>query len=1221
MLESNPLADKWRFVRTYVMGFKPGRPLACTADEIDIPDLQYGLELKESKTVQFGEYVEYQCIQSDYVTNDGLTFKVPCQEDGKFKKRHWLHCRPRRICYKPPPLPPPESGLARSSTRDVLEFEHAVYECETAGHVVPGTEDGTFQTPCKRTGDFEQAVRIEWPTGQNACRPKPDQACGPVPEAPDGYTRVTPKLHYMHIGEQIVFKCSDPDLLIGTSATVSFICGVQDGESKYLGWPEDLPLCREPTSCDPLTLPDPPEESGLKKPLQSQHVLETLYVEYECGGGENWVLRGLYDTSGYQGAQIGSGMLRLYCQQDGTFGSVGSSDNWPPCRDKSITHCLPENFPAELGTSGLQFDSSSIPVLDELTVSCPNGEVTEHFGSVNLPCDYDGYLIPPDSGFTPCRPAVQCPASPTPPGDSFLLPESTGVLTEFQIQVYNCEAGYTLEGVMGDLIEDGEVKLPCKLDAGGAFIAPASWPSCLPIATECPTPGAWSGFVTGTTTPVPVGTDVTYSCAANGQVTDLGAVLISSCTESGIYTQPDSLPICREPSACNVPPVPKPESGLILQVSNTPYMEWGFATYKCPVGSALTGKDEERVQCGLNGMFPQTDQHSWPICRITHCLDVVSNSGFTPTSTDPIAVGEFREYNCANPNQIAEDSIDPLRLECFDTGQFAVPNPWPTCRSRVDCAATLPQPPVGSYLELPPSGLLQEFDYAKYSCKAGAHLNNVIGNPDVVNGQFQVQCQLGGGWEDTAQINWPQCFVEYCANVPESFPTPPLSRVGDEDTVLVSEEADYKCAGDTHVTDIGPIISLECLSDGTLASMPSSLSCRPPGSCTSPPTPGPSTFLLISSDSVVTEFESASYSCQPGAHIMGDTANVFEIDCSFTSTGNPPAFPDEHSISWPTCTVDFCTVYDDLTANGLAPVDNTEWVAVGDFGSYECFDNTKTLDSGSYTPECGSDGQFILNSVPTCRDRLVCPDPPPLPTQGSNFQDSASTQVMEFDFAEYSCVPGAYLLTDGPNILNGKFSVECENGGSFPTSPTFPTCTIVECVTLPNIAGFVSTTTVPLSIGGVAEYTCETAGEVTPNGAILEIPCMTDGNFDVPATLPACQAAEICVVAPPTPSGTSGLNPSGSVDVTQYNFAVYECPSESFLVDTDAPSIVDGQFLVMCEGTAYEAVNDWPTCKKYKCDIPDAPDGYVTVTAEAFVYANAEVRIAVEKSSQMPFID
>ena len=83
-------------------------------------------------TLNFGEELEFVFPDSDLVTNDGITFKLKCMENGRYQNRDFLTCRPRKVCTLPPPRPTDVSGLAFSQSINVPEFE-AIYHCKKEG--------------------------------------------------------------------------------------------------------------------------------------------------------------------------------------------------------------------------------------------------------------------------------------------------------------------------------------------------------------------------------------------------------------------------------------------------------------------------------------------------------------------------------------------------------------------------------------------------------------------------------------------------------------------------------------------------------------------------------------------------------------------------------------------------------------------------------------------------------------------------------------------------------------------------------------------------------------------------------------------------------------------------------------------------------------------------------------------------------------------------------
>ena len=117
-------------------------------------------------------------------------------------------------------MPDPTSGLGLSDSRNVPEGEHAIYKCMKDDHHVPGTPDGVFRVPCKRSGAFEQSMRTNW----TACQVKPAKACTPLPQPGDGYKLVGLELLYTAEGQIVEFECEKPGYLAGNAKTASYKC-------------------------------------------------------------------------------------------------------------------------------------------------------------------------------------------------------------------------------------------------------------------------------------------------------------------------------------------------------------------------------------------------------------------------------------------------------------------------------------------------------------------------------------------------------------------------------------------------------------------------------------------------------------------------------------------------------------------------------------------------------------------------------------------------------------------------------------------------------------------------------------------------------------------------------------------------------------------------------------------------------------------------------------
>lgn len=112
-----------------------------------------------------------------------------------------------------------------------------------------------------------------------------------------------------------------------------------------------------------------------------------------------------------------------------------------------------------------------------------------------------------------------------------------------------------------------------------------------------------------------------------------------------------------------------------------------------------------------------------------------------------------------------------------------------------------------------------------------------------------------------------------------------------------------------------------------------------------------------------------------------------------------------------------------------------------------------------------------------------------------------------------------YLSLVSEQVKNGNFYVPCKLGGTFDDagSITWPSCMDPTCDTLPAIPGFTENipnhNTLPIYTGGVAYYQCSTTTEVLANSPLLEVPCLSSGDLDVPATPPTCAAPVECSVA------------------------------------------------------------------------------------------------------------
>eukprot|EP00095_Tigriopus_kingsejongensis_P008506 snap_masked-scaffold181_size278858-processed-gene-0.12 protein:Tk08506 transcript:snap_masked-scaffold181_size278858-processed-gene-0.12-mRNA-1 annotation:"von willebrand factor type egf and pentraxin domain-containing protein 1-like" len=1177
MLEKSAMHDFTPYVRSSVFAFFPGKPLGCSKDVIPEPTAESGLVVVDEKNTLFGEDIEFKCRNPDYVTNDGFRYKLKCMSNGRYQNRIWLDCRPRKMCIKPPPRPREQSLLKFSDSQNIAEFDDAVYECKYPGHVVLNSPDGKFRTPCKRTSNFEQSVRIDWPT----CMEKPSELCEPVPDAPASYVRRNQASLFVPVGQKLTFSCEDASMLIGDAATVSYRCAKRADDSYGFEGLDlaNLPACREPSFCEPSILPEPDSNSGLALPAQSQVVKEGGFVEYRCGGGSHWTLLPGDVNSAFTGSQgaIVGGKLRLFCGAAHDFGTV---TRWPKCRDTSIAQCGPVPDYSAFGLSTSVTGSVAIGAKVALKCATP-GEVTDNFAKTTTECGYDGtYHVPQE--LTNCRPALECPAAPDAPAETKLIKTGSSSLKEFQIQDYSCEVGFTLDGVeTNSLSMPGRYSLACKLNAG-EFQPPSAWPQCLPIQTQCDSVPYIAGFKSTRSGPVMVGESVYYVCENIGEITDSGPYVELKCKASGAIPEPDQLPICRKALTCQASPVPDFDTTRLLESPTTNVREFGFATYKCVDGSALPAyqSDSEgnfKLQCGLYGNYPDPPQ--FPVCQITSCMTVETRNGYSTGDVPPVLIGNKARYVCANPSQIPGNSAGPIEVECLADGTMDYPNPFPECRSKVDCQTPYPVPDQATtHLLATSSSLLKEFQYAIYRCKSGATLAGVS-NAGIFGGTFQTQCQIGGTWDTTA-IDWPTCIVEFCPNsvIPS---VPGFTRVGSGD-VAINTDVEYKCSANGYIIDGGSYHTLPCQADGTVDDSATAPTCRAAATCPAPPTPDVGTHIEELTGTI-NEFSFAEYRCKTGATFEGVTNpdienNKFKVRCQ--NGANWPA-----TISWPTCIVEACTEYP--TVLGLKPK-TTGSIQVGDFGQYTCETEGEVFDTGTeITVECLASGQFdIPDPIPSCRARGIC-RAPPVPSPASFLAPSTSADVAEFSFAEYACQDHTFVLETDPDVVDGKFRLPCKQGGIFDAAPNWTPCRQYRCD--------VSTLTIPSGFktanpdqyvytDGTLNLVCETEGHISSEGPVIALTCQGDGTFSALPTNPTCAPPAICPSPTAAPPPENSFKPyDASVEVKVYGKAVFECQENLYI--KLGPEEYTQTHELLCQGDQSYETPTWPECRVKSCAI------------------------------------
>lgn len=333
-----------------------------------------------------------------------------------------------------------------------------------------------------------------------------------------------------------------------------------------------------------------------------------------------------------------------------------------------------------------------------------------------------------------------------------------------------------------------------------------------------------------------------------------------------------------------------------------------------------------------------------------------------------------------------------INLECLESGNLQVPEAWPSCRVAKLCT-NIPQPPASFKLESTQATSVSEFRTAIYNCKAdGTYGANSLT-------EFHVQCPLGGVFPESADIQWPECIIENCIEIPALAGFTKVST----DRIAVGQHALYQCDTAGHVSDNGLYQKLQCQSDGTFDTsvMDSWPVCRPPVDCQSPtpPIPPESSKLLPTQSSVTLEFQVATYLCQE-YYAMADYPNGFPVQCGLTGLYSDP-------INWPSCQPTHCVLDQGTPEISGFKTDHTDApIQVGNSIFYKCETDGQVTDTARHHPfiQCQADGTLTSapDSLPTCREAFVC-GTPPAPPANSNLElvTEPTTDITEYESARY----------------------------------------------------------------------------------------------------------------------------------------------------------------------------------------------------------------------------
>ncbi len=708
----------------------------CNVENCTTALVQNGYSLDTSVTtmpIAVGENAVYKCTNAAKVTDEGAQFNVPCEASGDLVKATWPACRDPIQCT--PPTPPSGSHLEDNPTTYV-EFQTTTYNCKADGKY-GNPERTTFDLNCPLPADLNT---ISWPNCIVA-------NCIEVPDVANFHTDAVQPIA---VGATVDYTCQTPGQVTNDGPTKSLTCASDGSFTNPVGWP----ACRDPVDCTP-TPPDPDTANTFLQASQSSGVKEFGEAEYVCQEGKT------LDGVVHNGVTLTGNTFKLQC---GLNGNYPASPSFPTC---IIGECLPAALPTPSGMT--TSTTGKVKVGNSVIFTCDGaGEIIDNVGkSISVPCQADGTYD--DSGITSCRAAEVCDPNPDPTGETpathLALSGSSGV-KEFDYVEYECDAGYNLVGVIADGVFNNKFYLQCP---NGKTYATPNWVICVPA--NCPTLPTDANFKTSTTEPVPIGTEIVWTCQNDGEIHDNGPDVRATCGADGTIPAPTWPSACRAPNPCTGT-IPSAGAATNLQDSTTGTVanEWDYAEYQCQDGYTLEGVAGQgvvngvfRLFCENGGDFPAAP--IWPTCGqlCTNPLTVPGNTHAPVEATPSIAPGMTTPYKCAGTDNVM-DSGKYLDVTCGNTGTFTPPGSWPTCRPAVDCPAT-PAPPQSSQLQASASGTVKEFDFAEYACNNGLELDEANPPPvgKIEGGKFKLMCGGGATWT-IMDLEWPTCV------------TPPASR-------------------------------------------------------------------------------------------------------------------------------------------------------------------------------------------------------------------------------------------------------------------------------------------------------------------------------------------------------------------------------------------------------------------------------------------------------------
>ena len=312
------------------------------------------------------------------------------------------------------------------------------------------------------------------------------------------------------------------------------------------------------------------------------------------------------------------------------------------------------------------------------------------------------------------------------------------------------------------------------------------------------------------------------------------------------------------------------------------------------------------------------------------------------------------------------------------------------------------------------------------------------------------------------------------------------------------------------------------------------------------------------------------------------------------------------------------------------PPDNTELVLetetsvpFGEYGIYKCSNESRTVtnDGLTYKLKCLRNGRLQNRKWLQCRERGMCTKRPVIPPPSSNMNLSESRNVLEFDYANYTCSDPSHVLS--PPTEDNIFRVLCKrkdrrgrNNFEQSVRVQWPTCvgkpeSACDIWSLPEHNLNEAPTGYKLKEdkvsyvlhGSKVEFICEQEGFLAGNVSSIFYEC-NNKTFNLLGfqAAPTCRQPAECSMDIPVPLEESGLKgPQLLKPLKESETADYTCTQSGWKLFGDyreekdfvgfnsslsPPSlnIVDGVLKLMCkemgDNTAsIETISAWPKCR------------------------------------------